>query len=590
MELWWTEDWSDNILFSIKAKKLLYSKKSAFQQIDILDSSEYGRFLTLDGLMMVNARDEFIYHEMMVHPAICVNPMIKKVLVIGGGDGGTIRELTRYPSIERIDLVEIDEQVVRACQQFLPLTASKLSDSRVKLFFEDGIQWVRHAKSAEYDLIIVDSTDPIGPGAGLFTTTFYQNCFRALSEQGILINQQMSPYFKWDVQKAQEAHIRIKQIFPQAFIYHAHTPTYASGLSLFGLATKALDPIKDAKFATWNRLGLVTKYYNTKLHQGAFWQPTYIKELFDLPNMQLSGPKFIKLFKESIKNQAVNQLDFWFTEKWTEHTHFQIRVTEHLYCEKSTFQQIDIFESMEFGRFLTLDGLLMCTEKDEFIYHEMMVHPAMCVNPMIKKVLVIGGGDGGTVRELTRYPHILHIDLVEIDEQVVRACQQFLPLTAAKLSDERVHLVFADGVAWVKNAGDHEYDLIIVDSTDPIGPGEGLFTMDFYQNCFRILAKDGILVNQHESAYFEQDAATMKGIHAKIKRVFPISEVYQAHIPTYASGHWLFGFAAKTLDPIKNVDVTAWDQLKLKTKYYNSDLHMGAFMLPTYVKELLSRS
>ena len=280
-------------------------------------------------------------------------------------------------------------------------------------------------------------------------------------------------------------------------------------------------------------------------------------------------------------------MEFWYTEEWTNKVRFSVKVEKQLFSKKSDFQQVDVFKSEELGTFLTLDGLMMVNEKDEFIYHDCIVHTPMCVNPAIKKVLVIGGGDGGTVRELTRYPQIEKIDMVEIDELVVRASQEYLPITASKLEDERVNLYFEDGVAWVANATPGTYDLIIVDSTDPIGPGEGLFTTEFYENCYRILSKDGILVHQNESPYFAHNAHEMKRAHEKIHRIFPISKVYQAHIPTYPSGHWLFGFASKTLDPLLDAKVDKWQALGLKTKYYNTDLHMGSFMLPTYVKEML---
>ena len=157
MEFWYTEEWTENVRFSIKVDQQLYSKKSDFQQVDIFESQELGKFLTLDGLMMVNEKDEFVYHDCIVHTPMCVNPNIKNVLIIGGGDGGTARELSRYSSIEKIDMVEIDELVVRASQEFLPITASKLEeDSRIHLYFEDGVAWVANAKDETYDLIIVD--------------------------------------------------------------------------------------------------------------------------------------------------------------------------------------------------------------------------------------------------------------------------------------------------------------------------------------------------------------------------------------------------------------------------------------------------
>jgi len=282
-------------------------------------------------------------------------------------------------------------------------------------------------------------------------------------------------------------------------------------------------------------------------------------------------------------------MELWFTEEQTDHVRLSIKVKNHFYTEKSDFQQIDFFDSVEFGKFFSLDGIIMLTEKDEFIYHEMITHIPLATHPFIKKILVIGGGDGGTVRELTRYPHIEQIDLVEIDEMVVRTCKQFLPITSSKLDDKRVNIYFEDGLKFVQNKR-NEYDLIIVDSTDPIGPGEGLFSLLFYENCFKALNDDGILVNQHESPYYDKQAQEMKRAHSKIKKIFPISKVYQAHIPTYESGHWLFGFASKKYHPVQDFDKTQWESLGLKTRYYNTDLHLGAFALPTYVKEMLEQS
>lgn len=192
----------------------------------------------------------------------------------------------------------------------------------------------------------------------------------------------------------------------------------------------------------------------------------------------------------------------------------------------------------------------MVTEKDEFIYHDMIVHVPMATNPNIKNVLVIGAGDGGTIRELTRYSTVEKIDMVEIDKRVVDICREYFPLTSCKLDDKRVNVFYEDGLKFIRDKED-EYDLIIVDSTDPFGPGEGLFTKEFYGNCYKALREDGILVNQHESPYYDNDAAAMKEAHEKITKFFPIIRVYQAHIPTYPSGHWLFGFASKKVSPYK---------------------------------------
>ena len=279
-------------------------------------------------------------------------------------------------------------------------------------------------------------------------------------------------------------------------------------------------------------------------------------------------------------------MELWFTEKHTPNVNFSIKVDHQLYSGKSEFQRIDIFDSKEFGRFLTLDGYMMLTEKDEFIYHEMITHVPMCVNPAAKKILVIGGGDGGTVRELLRYPTIESIDLVEIDELVVEVCRKYLTQTAGCLGDPRIHAYYEDGLKFIRHC-ENDYDLIIVDSTDPFGPGEGLFTKEFYGNCYKALKDDGIMVNQHESPFYKEDAYAMPRAHKRIVESFPISRVYQAHIPTYPSGHWLFGFASKKYHPVKGVNWVRWNALGLRTRYYNTQLHAGSFALPNYVEEMM---
>lgn len=279
-------------------------------------------------------------------------------------------------------------------------------------------------------------------------------------------------------------------------------------------------------------------------------------------------------------------MELWYSENQTDNVKFSAKVKEHLFTGESEFQTVDVFDTHEFGKLLTIDGLVMVTEKDEFIYHDMIVHVAMATNPDIKKVLVIGGGDGGTVRELTRYSSIEHIDMVEIDELVVKASIEHLPITACKLNDERVNLYFEDGIKFVEGK-ENVYDLILVDSTDPIGPGEGLFTNEFYSNCYKLLTENGILVNQSESPYYSKYAKELGRATSKIRNIFPIAEIYQFHMPTYPSGHWLFGFASKKLHPVKDYKPEVWNSLGIKTKYYNTDLHVGCFCLPTYVKELI---
>lgn len=279
-------------------------------------------------------------------------------------------------------------------------------------------------------------------------------------------------------------------------------------------------------------------------------------------------------------------MDLWFSEFHAPDVKHSIRVTRHLYSQKSNYQQIDVFDTPEFGRVLTLDGNVMLTERDEFIYDEMITHVPMSVHPNIRNILVIGAGDGGVVKELTRYSNVEKIDLVEMDPQVVEVCRTYLPENASKLDDERVCIYFDNALRFIRKRHS-AYDLIIVDSTDPFGPSEGYFTREFYGICYNALRDDGIMVNQQGSPFYQHDADAMKRSHQRIVSTFPISRVYQAHIPTYAAGYWLFGFASKRYHHIDDFNSQKWAALNLNTRYYTTRLHIGSFYLPAFLEQML---
>lgn len=279
-------------------------------------------------------------------------------------------------------------------------------------------------------------------------------------------------------------------------------------------------------------------------------------------------------------------MEYWFKETHTEGTEFNIKIERHLFSIKSKIQQIDIVDSTDFGRVLVIDGLLMHTEKDGFIYHEMMVHPAMAVNPNIKDVLVIGVGNAGIVSELVKYKAIKSIKIVETDESLVTIIKRFFPKNAVALNDPRVSIEICDDMKYMRRA-DEEFDLIILDIPDPFGPGENYFTKEYYGNCYTALRNDGTLINQHENCFYEEDAPACQKAHKNSVKVFDISKVFQAQIPTYPSGHWLFGFSSKKFHPTKDLNKEAWKALGIKTRYYNANLHVGAFALPTYVENAL---
>ncbi len=280
--------------------------------------------------------------------------------------------------------------------------------------------------------------------------------------------------------------------------------------------------------------------------------------------------------------------EIWFSDLQTEDVSLDIKVKKQLFSAVSEYQQIDVFQSEAFGRFLALDGAVIFSEADEFIYNEMVTHVPMAVHPNVKKILIIGGGDGGVAREFTAYPEIEEIDVVEPDEQMVEVCREFFPETAKGFEDCRVHVIHQDGLRFLRGRQD-EYDIIINDATDPFGHAEGLFTKEFYGSCYKALKEDGIMVYQHGSPFFDEDESAFRSMHRKVFRCFPISRVYQAHIPTCTSGYWMFGFASKKYHPINDFNPQRWKERNLKTWYYTTNLHIGAFMLPKYVEDLLEQ-
>ncbi|MCQ2140351.1 MAG: polyamine aminopropyltransferase [Bacteroidales bacterium] len=279
-------------------------------------------------------------------------------------------------------------------------------------------------------------------------------------------------------------------------------------------------------------------------------------------------------------------MEYWFTEHHTEDVKFSVRVDKHLYSNENDLGRVDIFESNEYGRILAVDGYIIFTERDEFIYDEMLAHVPMAVHKNAKRILVFGSGDGGVVNELLKYDTIESIDLVEINDGVVEACREFFPDLAESLDDPRVTIYTENALRFIRHI-EQEYDLIIVDSAGFYGPGESLLTREFYGGCYKALKDDGIMVNQHQSPFYDEDRKETQKAHKRIVESFPISRVYQAHIPSYPSGYWLFGFASKKYHPITDLDAAAWNKLHIDTSYYTTNLHIGCFALPAYVERAL---
>lgn len=268
---------SDGSAFSLKIKRKLHEEQSAFQFLEIYETEGFGNLMVIDGCTMVSTRDNFLYHEMMSHPVLFTHPNPKKVWIIGGGDCGTLREVLKHPGVEQAVQIDIDERVTRLAEIYFPELCESNSDPRADLKFIDGIQWVKDAAPNSVDIIIVDSTDPVGPAEGLFCADFYKDCFNCLTENGIVIQQSESPLLHMHILKAMREEMQIggfnhmqTVFFPQCL--------YPSGWWSATMASKsALTGFREQDAA---QKGFDTVYYNSDIHKASQAMPEFFKKAF----------------------------------------------------------------------------------------------------------------------------------------------------------------------------------------------------------------------------------------------------------------------------------------------------------------------
>ena len=283
-----------------------------------------------------------------------------------------------------------------------------------------------------------------------------------------------------------------------------------------------------------------------------------------------------------MKSDTPPRTDLWLEERHDDVTALRFRVSKVLYSGRSKYQSVEVVETEGLGNMLLNDGLIMVSERDEFIYHDMIAHVPLFVHPNPRQVLVIGGGDGGTAREVLRHPNVERCRMIEIDEMVVRACQEHLPQTASCLDafDSRLELSFEDGVSFVAETQDR-FDVVLVDSTDPIGPAAPLFGAEFYTNVNRVLNHDGIVVSQGESPFYEVQA--QRSLLEVLNTQFPRVHIYNFVNLTYPGNYWSFTWASKTLHPLADFDESRVTGSGLEFQYYNPGIHRAAFALPSFM-------
>ena len=280
----------------------------------------------------------------------------------------------------------------------------------------------------------------------------------------------------------------------------------------------------------------------------------------------------------------------WFNE--TLYPDYQQRhlVERVLFEEKTEFQELVIFESPRFGRILALDGVVQVTERDEFVYHEMLTHLPILAHGAVKRVCIIGGGDGGVLEEALKHKSVERCTMVEIDPKVVDLCKTYMPSICGKaFEDKRADLVIADGREFARKPP-VKYDVMIVDSTDPIGPGTVLFEQDFYSDCRNCLTERGILVTQSGVSFMQDDEA--RNTYRRLSALFPDATFYLAQVPTYAAGFMTLGWGCKdaTLRQVPRETIEArYKASGIETRYYNPAIHFAAFALPNYIERLKGR-
>ena len=265
--------------FSLRIKRKLHEEQSPYQRIEIFETEKFGNLMVIDGFVMLTGRDNFLYHEMMSHPALFTHPDPKRVVIIGGGDCGTLREVLRHDSVEHALQVEIDERVTRISEKFFPELCESNSDPRAEFYFGDGIKWMAEAAPGSVDVVIVDSTDPIGPAKGLFTEAFYRDCFNAMGGHGVLVQQSESPLYHMRILKPMHAAMRAAGFDDTASLFYPQ-PVYPSGWWTATMAVKGGTAGEFREQAAADK-PFETVYYNAGLHRGALAMPEFFRKALE---------------------------------------------------------------------------------------------------------------------------------------------------------------------------------------------------------------------------------------------------------------------------------------------------------------------
>lgn len=278
-----------------------------------------------------------------------------------------------------------------------------------------------------------------------------------------------------------------------------------------------------------------------------------------------------------------------FNEFYDGNTGLTVGIKRLLFSEQTQYQLVEVYETESWGNLMVIDGMVMLSEKDEFVYHEMLTHVPLFTHPNPEVVLIIGGGDGGTAREVMKHPSVKKVDLVEIDESVVEASKRYLP-EIGDFDNPKLQLHIQDGTSFI-NTVTSTYDVILIDGSDPVGPAEGLFKKEFFERCYRALSSQGVLATQTETPWVDSYHMSIRNVYSYLDSLFKYTSMYLCYIPLYPSGMWSMMCASKADDPAGEVVLNRSEKkinLLEDLRYYNLEIHRSSFALPGFVSDLIS--
>ncbi|XP_028390998.1 uncharacterized protein LOC114515878 [Dendronephthya gigantea] len=549
---------------AFEIKKILCHKKSQYQDILIFESKSHGNVLVLDGCVQCTDRDEFTYQEMITNLPLNSHPNPKKVLVIGAGDGGVIREIAKHPCVESIVQCEIDEEVVNMAKKYLPNMSCGYNSPKHTLHVGCGKEFMKK-HTGEFDVVITDSSDPIGPAASLFQKEYYEFVKSALKPNGILCSQGECPWL--DSEFIRNMVKFCKPLFPVVQYAYTNVPTYPCGQIGFLMCGRSPETRFDQPFraSPESLTSFNFKFYNPKLHKTALAIPEF----------------FYKQRKDYQKADEMKDKD-WFWEKRINAPGQSFGLIKEIvqFNEKIGDHDVLVFESYIYGKVLVVDNAIKCTERDQALYHESLVHLALSCHPDPKKVLILGGLSGGIIQEVSRYGSVQEIIQCETSQALLDISKKYFNKTSTGYDNPKLKELHIGCYTEFLVANSKAYDVIITVPTEAFLQPK---TSDVLKSA---LKPNGIVISQLPSFWLELDA--INSLYKYNKASFPTVQLAYSWIPTAPFGQVTFMLRSLNPDTCFEAPVQPLSEKETCHLYfYNAEVHSACFALPEFVRKVI---